>query len=68
MHDSISERSNSVLSQDPQLMLEPVRGLLEPSFATARDRTFREKDGLEYTSEGEMEQIGEFCSKKRTKI
>jgi hypothetical protein len=52
----------------PNLVLKPGRGLLEPSFATARDRTFREKDGLEYISKAGNGQTDEFCSKNRTKI
>ena len=56
-----------MLSRDPQLLLKPGRGLLLPSCATARDRTFREKDEPEYSPMRSAGKNDEICSENRTK-
>ena len=49
------------------MTLEPSRGPLAPSCATALDRTFREKDESDYNPMVIQAAEEEFCSKKRTK-
>ena len=66
-NDRLLENSSRVVSQNPQRPLSRVAGYCNPDSATAHDRTFREKDELEYNPLAGFERMGEFCSKKRTK-